>query len=109
MQAAQEYSCAMVTTPNIAVARKLAMLAISARLAACANLIPKIESHYWWDGQLQSSSEVLVLFKALNASLAELERCVLKNHPYTTPEFLVLPLSQGNEKYLAWIAECSKK
>lgn len=109
MQPAPEYSCVMVTTPNIAVARKLAMLAVSARLAACANLIPKIESHYWWEGQLQSSSEVLILFKATNQNLAELERCVLKHHPYVTPEFVVLGLDHGNEKYLAWIAENSKK
>ena len=93
----------LVTAPNIAVARKLASTALTARLVACANLVPKIESHYWWQGQIESSSEVLIVFKTRTDKLRDLEANVLKNHPYQTPEFIVLKISSGNEKYLAWI------
>src|SRR5262245_57615810 len=105
MHASEEHACVLVTAPNITVARKLATAALTGRLAACANLVPKIESHYWWQGQLESSSEVLILFKTRVEKLAELEQSVIKNHPYQTPEFIVLTLDAGNENYLKWISE----
>jgi periplasmic divalent cation tolerance protein len=95
----------LVTAPNLTAARKIAAAALNERLAACANLVPKIESHYWWQGKLESSSEVLILFKTGRDRLEALEECVLKNHPYETPEFIVLSLKGGNEKYLAWISD----
>ena len=105
MTAPNDCACVFVTAPNITVARKLAAAALNARLAACANLFPKIESHYWWQGRLESSTEVLILFKTLSERLKELEECVLANHPYQTPEFVALKLEHGSEKYLNWISE----
>ncbi len=95
----------MVTAPNIAVARKIVSAALVARLAACANIVPKIESHYWWQGQIESSSEVLIIFKTRTTRLPELERCVIENHPYQTPEFISLTIDSGNQKYLQWVTE----
>lgn len=109
MHPAADYCCVFVTTPNISVARKLAAAVLSERLVACANLIPKVESHYWWKGQLESSSEVLILFKTTRKKLKELEHCVVKNHPYDTPEFIALGLDHGAEKYLSWIAGSLEK
>jgi periplasmic divalent cation tolerance protein len=104
-----DYLCVFVTAPNITVARKIAVTVLSNRLVACANLMPKVESHYWWKGQLESSSEVLVMFKTTKTKLAELERCVVKNHPYDTPEFVALELEHGTEKYLNWISSSVEK
>ena len=98
-----EFCCVFVTAPNISVARKIAAAALKERLVACANLIPKIESHYWWQGQLESSAEVLILLKTTKEQLDELERNVVKNHPYDTPEFVAVNLEHGADKYLAWI------
>jgi periplasmic divalent cation tolerance protein len=104
-----EYCCVFVTAPNITVARKLAAATLKERLVACANLVPKIESHYWWQGQLESSSEVLILFKTTREKLAALEETVVKNHPYDTPEFIAVPLEHGAQKYLEWISASLKK
>ena len=90
-------------------ARKIAAAALKERLVACANIFPKIESHYWWKGQLESSSELLVLFKTNRKKLAELERCVVKHHPYDTPEFIAVGLEHGSEKYLSWIESSLEK
>ena len=98
-----EFCCVFVTAPNITVARKIAAAALKERLVACANLIPKIESHYWWQGQLESSAEVLILLKTTKDQLADLERNVVKNHPYDTPEFIAVKLDHGAAKYLDWI------
>ena len=92
-----------VTAPSLNVGRKLASAALNQRLVACANLIPKLESHYWWQGKLESSSEVLVVFKTTRDCVEALEKCILQNHPYDTPEFIALALDSGNEKYLEWI------
>lgn len=96
---------ALVTAPNLKTARKLAKVVLQSRLAACANLIPKIESHYWWNGKLEKSAEVLIIFKTTKARLQKLQTAVLENHPYDTPEFIVLPIVSGSKKYLDWVAE----
>src|SRR6266545_2587574 len=95
----------LVTAPNLDTSRALAKAALSARLVACANLIPKIESHYWWQGKLESSAEVLILFKTTKAKLKALEKFIVANHPYDTPELLVLPIGAGNKRYLDWVIE----
>jgi periplasmic divalent cation tolerance protein len=94
----------LVTTPDLKVARKIARVVLNKRLAACANIVPKIESHYWWQGKLESSAEALIVFKTTRARLAALEKTVLANHPYDTPEVIALPLASGNPKYLSWLA-----
>lgn len=96
---------ALVTAPNLKVARQLAKIILNKRLAACANLVPKIESHYWWKESLEVNSEVLMILKTTSARLKTLEKCVLENHPYDTPEFIVLPIALGNKKYLDWILD----
>ena len=103
MESAEKFHCVFVTAPSLNIARKLAAVALNQRLVACANLIPKIESHYWWQGKLESASEVLIIFKTTGEKLSALEQCVLETHPYDTPEFIAFPLHSGSEKYLTWI------
>lgn len=95
----------LVTAPELKTARRLATAALQARLVACANLVPKIESRYWWQGKIDQASEVLILFKTAQSCLAELEEVIVAAHPYDTPEFLVLPISRGNRRYLNWVKD----
>lgn len=104
MHSTADHVCVFVTAPSVTVARKVAMNVLTDRLAACANLVPKIESHYWWQEKLESSTEVLIIFKTAKSRLAELEKCVVRNHPYDTPEIIVFNLNEGSEKYLNWIS-----
>lgn len=98
----------MVTAPNMNCARKLAAALLKERQAACVNLVPKVESHYWWQGTLESSSEVLVLIKTAMSKLDQLEKTVREYHPYDTPEIIAIKLDQGNARYLEWIAASVK-
>ncbi len=108
MNSAAKFSIVLVAAPNLKTARALARAALSARLIACANLVPKIESHYRWRGKIESGAEVLLVLKTQKSKLGTLERLILARHPYDTPEFLVLPLSAGNKKYLDWLkSNCS--
>jgi periplasmic divalent cation tolerance protein len=104
MKSAAKFAIVFVTAPGLKTARSLAKAALQKKLVACANLIPKIESHYWWQGKIESGAEVLLILKTTSAKLAALEKFILAKHPYDTPEFLVLPLSAGSKKYLAWLA-----
>ena len=95
----------LVTAPNLKVGRKLARTALKHRLVACVNLIPKLESHYWWQGKIEMANEVLLLIKTTRSKLAALEKLIVANHPYDTPEFLALSLNTGNQRYLKWLGE----
>lgn len=104
MKSATQFSLVLVTAPNLKTARTLARAALSAKLIACANLVPKMESHYWWQGKIEKGAEVLLILKTQKTSVAALETLILAKHPYDTPEFLELPLNAGSWKYLDWLA-----
>ena len=103
MKSARHFAVVLVTAPSLKTARALAARALRARLAACVNLVPRIESHYWWQGRLERGAEVLLLLKTTKAKLAALEKLILTRHPYDTAEFIVLPVAAGSARYLAWL------
>ena len=104
MKHGNNFFVVLVTAPNIKVARKIAQGALEQKLVACANIVPKIESHYWWQGKIDSSAEVLVIFKTTHPKVRGLEQFVRANHPYDTPEFLVLSIASGSNRYLDWLS-----
>lgn len=104
MKSAAKFLIVLVTAPDLKTARKLAQGALQAKLVACANLMPKIESHYWWQGKIESGAEVLCVFKTTRAQLGAFESFVLENHPYDTPEVVALALTSGTERYLSWLS-----
>ena len=105
MKSAEKYALALVTAPDLRTARRLARETLRGRLIACANLIPKIESHYRWRGKIEKGAEVLLLLKTTRGKLAMLEKFIVANHPYDTPEFLVIDLAAGNGCYLQWLSD----
>ena len=109
MRSAASFAIVLVTAPDLRTARALARTALSARLVACVNLVPRIESHYWWQGKLESGAEVLLVLKTRKAHLARLEKLILKEHPYDTPEFLVVPLGSGTNRYLEWLGASTRR
>lgn len=100
-----EFLLAYVTAPDAAEANRIGRTLVSERLAACANVLPGMESHYWWNGNLESAREAVLLLK-LPATLREalLERA-LELHPAETPCVVFVPLAGGNPAFLDWIAD----
>lgn len=103
MATTNHHRIVLVTAPLPAVGRNLSNKILTARLAACVNLIPGIESHYWWQDRLETASEILLLIKTTDTNLKPLRRLIKEEHPYDTPEFVVLPLNGGSRRYLNWI------
>src|SRR5260370_1126131 len=61
------FAVVLVTAPDLRAARKLAQAALEARLIACANLVPRVESHYWWQRKIQSGHEILLILKTIKS------------------------------------------
>ena len=102
---AKKFVMILVTAPDRKTARFLGQAALEARLIACANLLPQIESHYWWQGKIETGKEVLLILKTTKARVPALQRLIIAKHPYDTPEFIVLPIGSGNKRYLDWMAQ----
>lgn len=93
-----------VTAPDLRTARSLAQAALKAKLAACVNLVPRLESHYWWHDKIESGAEVLMIFKTTAGCRSRLQNLMLEKHPYETPEFVAFKIASGSPAYLQWIA-----
>ena len=94
----------LTTAPDLEVARSLARELLDRRLVACVSLLPGLESHYRWEGELQRAAEVQLLLKTSTERLAALEAALGELHPYEVPELLALPVEGGGAAYLAWVA-----
>lgn len=93
----------LVTVPDREVATALARALVEERLAACVNLLPGVHSIYRWEGAVESADEVLLLLKTRADRVDTLRRRVVSLHPYDLPEFVVVPVEGGLDRYLAWI------
>jgi periplasmic divalent cation tolerance protein len=83
----------------------LARTLVDERLAACVNVLPPMTSVYRWEGKVQTDREQQLIVKTAARHIPALEARVRELHPYDTPEFLVLPVSDGSEAYLGWLLE----
>lgn len=101
----EENLVVLSTAPDREVARTLAAALVERKLAACVNLVPGLESHYWWEGEVQHDSEVLLICKTRREHLAEVSEVLVETHPYECPEVVALPIVGGYRNYLDWIAE----
>jgi len=93
------------TCANLDEARRIARATVEERVAACAQILPQIQSIYRWQGAVEESTEVLVLFKTTQERLPELTRRITELHSYDTPEIVAVPVSGGAEKYLFWLRD----
>jgi periplasmic divalent cation tolerance protein len=84
-------------------ASRLGRILVEEHLAACATLIPAVQSIYHWQGQIEPSTETLLLLKTGLEQLAALETRLHELHSYQTPEFLVLGVEGVSHAYLEWL------
>ena len=93
----------MVTAPNQEEAARIAEQVVLARQAACASVIPAIDSIYWWEGKLVKERETMVLMKTTAEKFLSLQDMIKEIHPYDIPEIIALPVKQGFTQYLEWV------
>jgi periplasmic divalent cation tolerance protein len=93
----------LTTTANPEEAARLGRALVEERLAACATLIPAVQSIYRWQGKVESATETLLLLKTGPDQLTALEVRLHELHSYETPEFLVLTVDAASQPYLDWL------
>lgn len=93
------------TCPDEKTAQKISTTLLEEKLIACSNLYPVVRSQYWWEGKIESSTECVLILKALKTSAKQLEERFLELHPYDVPCFLELSIDSGNASYMAWLKE----
>ena len=91
-----------VTVPNVEEGRRLAQGILEKHFAACVNLVPNLESHYWWQGKLETAGEVLLLIKSSAEQFEELEAFVQLHHSYDCPEVLAVDPHEMAPAYRQW-------
>jgi periplasmic divalent cation tolerance protein len=92
-----------VTAPDSRFADELARKLVGERLVACVNVVPGLRSHYWWEGEVQSSDEVLMVMKARKRDVPAVAERVASLHPYDIPEVIATEVVDGLEAYLSWV------
>jgi periplasmic divalent cation tolerance protein len=102
---APEYVVVLTTLPADADADAFARTLVEERLAACANLLPPMESIYRWQGQVEKDAERQIVLKTSRERTAALWARLRELHPYDVPEFIVLPIVDGSDAYLRWLGE----
>jgi periplasmic divalent cation tolerance protein len=93
----------LTTAATLEEAKRLGRTLVEERLAACATMIPAVESIYCWKDNIESSNENMLLLKTGADQLAALETRLRELHSYEVPEFLVLPVETGSRAYLDWM------
>ncbi len=89
-------------------ATAIARTLVRERLVACGTLLRGARSIYVWQGQLEDSDEIVVLFKTTADAAPKAAARLQELHPYECPEILVLSPECANAAYARWVGDsCS--
>lgn len=98
-----DYIVVLITANTAGEAQRIAALLLEQRQAACVNIIPEVDSRFWWEGRLDSAQASLLIVKTRASRLPEIIKSVKGIHGNTVPEIIALPITGGNQDYLEWL------
>jgi periplasmic divalent cation tolerance protein len=93
----------LITTNSEEEAHKIAELLVNKKKAACVNIVPGVDSLFWWEDKLDSARESLLLIKTKTSLFPDIVKLVKRTHSYEVPEIIALPIIDGSEDYLKWL------
>ncbi|HET9801449.1 MAG TPA: divalent-cation tolerance protein CutA [Chthoniobacterales bacterium] len=102
---AEKILLALSTFPDRETAQRISNQLVEGKFAACANILPAIESVYRWKDKLETGSETLAFFKVSEDRQSAFQEKLRSLHPYEVPEIIFVPISGGLPEYLRWVAE----
>jgi periplasmic divalent cation tolerance protein len=101
----QEALLALSTFPDAETARKISNQLVTEKVAACANILPSVESIYRWKEKIENANETLVIFKLSEDRQAAFQEKLRSLHPYEVPEIIFVQAAAGLPEYLRWVVE----
>ncbi|MGB9767228.1 MAG: divalent-cation tolerance protein CutA [Sulfurihydrogenibium sp.] len=104
-----DYIVVFITTSSLEEAKKIANHLVENKIAACINIVEKINSTFFWKGNIENYDESLLIVKTKRSLFNKLKEEVKKLHSYTVPEIIAIPIVEGSEDYLSWIDETVKE
>ena len=102
---AKKILLALSTFPDAETARKVSNQLVTEKFAACANILPGVESVYRWKEKIETGNETLVFFKLSENRQAAFQEKLRSLHPYEVPEIIFVSVANGLPDYLRWVAE----
>ncbi len=102
---ADQIVLALSTFPDRETAQRISNQLVTEKFAACANILPPVESIYRWKEKIETGNETLVLFKLSEGRQSAFQEKLRSLHPYEVPEIIFVPVSKGLPEYLAWVAD----
>jgi len=99
----QQHIMVFVTAGSQEEADKISRGLVEAKLAFCVNALPAVKSTYYWEDKLCVDEEIQLIIKTRSEKFEMLEAWVRKNHSYSVPEIIAIPIVKGSEPYLKCI------
>ncbi|XP_053474639.1 protein CutA homolog [Ictalurus furcatus] len=100
---AGHHSVLLINCPTEQTAKDIGRHIMEKRMAACVNILPRTSTMFYWKGEIQDASEILLLVRTRTSMIQQLTDFVNAIHPYQTPEILSFPIQDGSHSYLKWI------
>jgi len=92
-----------ITASSEEEAHNIAESLVKGKKAACVNIVPAVDSLFWWEGKIESARESLLLVKTKASLFPEIVELVNRAHSYEVPEIIALPIIAGSDDYLKWL------
>jgi len=108
MKKESDFVVVLITASSQSEANHIADALVHEKLAPCASVVPEVFSTYWWDGDVQSAKESLLIVKTKSDLFEALKDRVLELHSYDVPEIICMPLVKASEDYLSWMKDYLK-
>src|SRR5437773_5150207 len=96
---------ALSTFPDAETARRISKQLVTEKFAACANILPSVESIYRWKEKIETGNETFVFFKLSEDRQAAFQEKLRSLHPYEVPEIIFVPVANALPEYLSWVME----
>ena len=97
----QEIYVVITTEVDKKNASRLADLLLKEKLIPCATF-KNVESHFWWEGNINQSKEVQLMIKCTDENLEKVCNKISDLHSYEVPEIIYFRVS-ANNNYHHWI------
>jgi periplasmic divalent cation tolerance protein len=96
----------LTTAGSESEAHKIAHALVERRLAACVNIVPRVQSVYRWEGKVEQAEEFLLVIKTAKLKEVQVRAAIRELHSYELPECIAISIESGSSDYLQWMENC---